>query len=188
MHYHGTKLNHKKLGRTAGPRRALLRGLLDSLILYERIETTETKAKTLAPYFEAQVTRAKKQTLASYRQILAETINPVAGQKLYYDLVNGFKTRQGGYTRIIKTGPRLGDGASMAIIELVLDSDYKPSEKTEVSKPINATNVKGNDTKAKADKTTTKIETASKVKRRSAKPKTAEKVTTKITSGRKGSK
>lgn len=114
----------RKLSRAAGPRRALLRGLLDSLILYERIETTQAKAKELAPYFERQVTLAKKQTLAAYRMILAETINPVAAQKLNFDLVNGFSSRQGGYTRIIKTGNRLGDGAAMAVIELVLDENY----------------------------------------------------------------
>lgn len=166
MHFHGTKLAGKKLSRKAGPRRALLRGLLDSLILYERIETTEAKAKALAPYFEAQVTRAKKQSLHAYRQILAETINPVAAQKLYYDLVNGFKTRQGGYTRIIKTGKRLGDGASMAVVEIVLDENYKP---------------------AKQEEDTSKPKPAAKPVKK-ARAKTAEKVTTKITTGKKGNK
>ncbi len=170
MHFHGTKLNHKKLSRTAGARRALLRGLLDSLILYERIETTETKAKALAPYFEAQVTRAKKQTLAAYRQILAETINPVAAQKLYYDLVNGFSSRQGGYTRIIKTAPRLGDGAKMAVIELVLDEGYKPKEQP----------------KQEADSTTAKPTQAKKPAKKATKAKEA--VTTKITTGKKAKK
>ena len=55
---------------------------------------------------------------------MAETINPVAAQKLNFDLVNGFKSRNGGYTRIIKTGTRLGDGAPMAVVEIVLDDDY----------------------------------------------------------------
>jgi large subunit ribosomal protein L17 len=188
MHYHGTKLNGKKLGRTTGPRRALLRGLLDSLILYERIETTETKAKALAPYFEAQVTRAKKQTLPAYRQIIAETINPVAAQKLYYDLVGGFKTRQGGYTRIIKTGQRLGDGASMAVIELVLDENYKPSEKTEAVSQKSETKKPEEKKESKLKAENLKIDRTSKLKPRAPKPKTAEKVTTKIISGRKGSK
>lgn len=129
MHRHA--YSGTKLSRAAAPRRALLRGLLDSLILYERIETTQSKAKALAPYFEKQVTRAKQQTLASYRLILAETINPVAAQKLNYDLVKGFSSRSGGYTRIIKTGNRLGDGAPMAVIELVLDKDYKSSDQKE---------------------------------------------------------
>ncbi len=175
MHFHGTKINHKKLSRTAGPRRALLRGLLDSIILYERIETTETKAKALAPYFEAQVTRAKKQTLSAYRQILAETINPVAAQKLYYDLVHGFSSRQGGYTRIIKTAPRLGDGAKMAIIELVLDEGYVPKEQpnTEESRKQNT-------------KPTTQVASTKKPAKKPTKAK--ETVTTKITSGKKSKK
>lgn len=155
MHRHAYA--SRKLSRAAGPRRALLRGLLDSLILYERIETTESKAKELAPYFERQVTRAKAQTLASYRAIMAETINPVAAQKLNFDLVNGFKSRNGGYTRIIKTGTRLGDGAPMAVIELVLDDNYS-----------SGANDKSNETK-------------SVTKPKSVKPKSTEKVTTKIT-------
>lgn len=173
MHFHGTKINHKKLSRTAGPRRALLRGLLDSLILYERIETTETKAKALAPYFEVQVTRAKKQTLAAYRQILAETINPVAAQKLYYDLVNGFSSRQGGYTRIIKTAPRLGDGAKMAVIELVLDENYKPKAQSQ----------------AESNKSAVKAVTSAATKKPAKKAtKSKEAVTTKITTGKKAKK
>ncbi len=119
----------RKLSRTTDARRALLRGMLDSLILYERIETTLAKAKELAPYFERQVTKAKKQTLASYRDILSETINPVAAQKLNYDLVKGFASRKGGYTRIIKIGNRVGDGAPMAVIELVLDENYASEQK-----------------------------------------------------------
>ena len=183
MHFHGTKSASLKLSRKAGPRRALLRGLLDSLILYERIETTETKARALAPYFEAQVTRAKKQTLHSYRQILAETINPVAGQKLYYDLVNGFKTRQGGYTRIIKTGKRLGDGASMAVVELVLDEKYVPAAKEEV-----ATKKPSKDTGKKTETAEKKAPVVKQSAKKTMKAKSAEKVTTKITSGRKGSR
>jgi len=154
----------RKLSRAAGPRRALMRGLLDSIILYERIETTESKAKELAPYFERQVTRAKLQTLSGYRAIIAETINPVAAQKLNYDLVNGFKSRSGGYTRIIKTGSRLGDGAPMAVIELVLDDDYQSIARNDnVKKPAKASPKKANSAKKAIKKTST------------------EKVTTKIT-------
>lgn len=122
MHAHGIKQN--KLSRTAGPRRALVRGLLDSLILYERIETTEAKARAIKPLFDKLVTKAKTQTLHGYRQILSEVINPVAGQKLYFDLVNGFQSRNSGYTRVIKTGARRGDNAPMVVIELLLDEDY----------------------------------------------------------------
>lgn len=138
MHRHA--YTGRKLSRTAGSRRALLRGLLDSLILYERIETTLPKAKELAPYFERQVTRAKRQTLAAYRTILSETINPVAAQKLNYDLVNGFSSRQGGYTRIIKISNRLGDGAPMAVIELVLDENYVSEQKKSTQKVVKPAN------------------------------------------------
>lgn len=166
MHRHA--YSGTKLSRAAAPRRALLRGLLDSLILYERIDTTHSKAKALAPYFERQVTRAKQQTLASYRAILSETINPIAAQKLNFDLVKGFSSRSGGYTRIIKTGNRLGDGAPMAVIELVLDENYKSADKPKEP------NKKSNTVKNKAsDKKLTK------------KNKKSEAVTTKITGSKK---
>lgn len=125
MHRHA--YNSRKLSLAAGPRRALLRGLIDSLILYERVETTEAKAKTLAPMFEQLVTKAKKGDLHNYRQIMSVTISPVAAQKLRYELADSFQSRQGGYTRIIKTGVRRGDGAPMAVVELVLDE--KPASK-----------------------------------------------------------
>lgn len=134
----------KKFSRTAGPRRAMMRGLVDALILYERIETTEIKAKELSRVFDKLVTKAKKQDLHNYRQILSYTINPVAAEKLNTELVNGFQSRNSGYTRVIKTGKRLGDGAEMAVIELILDEGYaaepkkaenKPEAKKEVNKP-----------------------------------------------------
>lgn len=136
----------KKLSRTAGPRKALLRGLLDALILYERVETTEIKAKELARSFDKLVTKAKKQDLHNYRQILGTTINPVAAAKLQTELINGFQGRNSGYCRLVKTGQRLGDGASMVLVELAFDEGYnadaKPSKseqaKTENTKPVKA--------------------------------------------------
>ena len=132
----------KKFSRTAGPRRAMMRGLVDSLILYERIETTEIKAKELSRIFDKLVTKAKKQDLHNYRQILSYTINPVAAEKLNNDLVKGFQGRDSGYTRVIKIGKRLGDGAEMDVIELILDEGYSASEtktsevKKETKKPV----------------------------------------------------
>jgi large subunit ribosomal protein L17 len=132
----------KKFSRTAGPRRAMMRGLVDSLILYERIETTEIKAKELSRIFDKLVTKAKKQDLHNYRQILSYTINPVAAEKLNNDLVKGLQGRDSGYTRVIKIGKRLGDGAEMAVIELILDEGYSASEtktsevKKETKKPV----------------------------------------------------
>ena len=149
----------KKFSRTAGPRRAMMRGLVDSLILYERIETTEIKAKELARVFDKLVTKAKKQDLHNYRQILSYTINPVAAEKLNNDLVNGFKGRDSGYTRVVKTGKRLGDGAEMAVIELILDEGYvaggnvkKAEPKKEVKKDAKKPAVKKEAPKAKVEK------------------------------------
>ncbi|MBI2797712.1 50S ribosomal protein L17 [Candidatus Saccharibacteria bacterium] len=150
----------RKLSRLAGPRRALVRGLLDSLILYERIETTEAKAKDLAPTFDRLVTKAKKQDLHNYRQILAEVINPVAAQKLNTDLVNGFQSRNSGYTRVIKTGARRGDGAQMAVIELVLDDGYTPKAEKKVEKKTEAPKAK----KAKPEEATVVKKTTGKKK------------------------
>lgn len=126
MHRH--RYTGKKFARDAGPRRAMMRGLLDSLILYERIETTETKAKELSRVFDRLVTKAKKQDLHNYRQIQSITINPVAAEKLFTELVKGFAGRNSGYTRVVKTGNRLGDGASMAMVELILDEGYTKAE------------------------------------------------------------
>ncbi len=157
MHAHAVK--KRKLSRQAGPRRALLRGLLDSLILYERIETTEAKAKELAPLFDKLVTKAKKQDLHNYRQILTAVINPVAAQKLNTDLVNGFASRQSGYSRIIKTGSRRGDGAPMAVVELVLDADYQPKVAEEApvkAKAAKPASKKGKDEATVVSKTTAK--------------------------------
>jgi large subunit ribosomal protein L17 len=125
----------KKFSRTAGPRRAMMRGLVDALILYERIETTEIKAKELSRVFDKLVTKAKKQDLHNYRQILNYTVNPVAAEKLNNELVNGFQGRNSGYTRIIKTGKRLGDGAEMAVIELILDEGYTASGEAKKAEP-----------------------------------------------------
>ncbi len=130
MHRHA--YNQRKLSLAAGPRRALVRGLIDSLILYERVETTEAKAKTIAPQFDRLVTKAKKGDLHNYRQIMSVTLSPIAAQKLHYELADSFKSREGGYTRIIKTGVRRGDGAPMAVIELVLDD--KPAVKKVAAK------------------------------------------------------
>lgn len=157
----------KKFSRAAAPRRALMRGLVDSLILYERIETTEIKAKELARIFDKLVTKAKKQDLHNYRQVLSFTINPIAAEKLNTDLVHGFQTRNSGYTRVVKTGKRLGDGAEMAVIELILDADYKPgskqaeAKKTVAKKTTKKTSAKPA-TKVKTAKTKTAAVTASK--------------------------
>lgn len=115
----------KKLGRRSDQRKALLRDLVTDIIIYERITTTEARAKELQKIAEKMVTLAKKDTLASRRQA-AKTVRfePVteeqnALQKLFSEIGPRYNDRLGGYTRIIKTVPRRGDGAPMAIIEFV---------------------------------------------------------------------
>ncbi|GAF14873.1 LSU ribosomal protein L17p [Bacillus sp. JCM 19046] len=118
---------YAKLGRTSSQRKALLRDLATDLIINERIETTEAKAKELRPIVEKMVTLGKRGDLHARRQAAAfvrnETADEESGQnavqKLFADIAPRFEERQGGYTRILKVGPRRGDGAPMAIIEFV---------------------------------------------------------------------
>ncbi len=108
----------RKLSRKKDQRKALLKSLARSLILYGRIKTTEAKAKELRPFVEKQITRAKKGDLASQR-LLAKFFSKTVVKKLVDEIGPRYKTRKGGYTRIIKLGPRKTDSAKMAIIEFV---------------------------------------------------------------------
>src|SRR6266700_17532 len=119
MHRHGYQ--GRKLQLAAGPRRALIRGQVTSLVLHEAITTTEAKAKEVAPNFERLVTHAKKGTLAAGRALRAEILTENAVQKLLQELVPAFEGRQGGYTRIVKLENRRGDNAPMAHLSLVLN-------------------------------------------------------------------
>lgn len=107
-----------KLTRSKDQRRALLRSLTSSLILKEKIVTTEAKAKRLKPFLEKSISRARKETLANRRLLLKDFSKKVVG-KLIKELGPRYKDRPGGYSRIIKINPRKTDSAKMAIIELV---------------------------------------------------------------------
>lgn len=115
----------RKLGRQTDARMALLRNLASDLIIHERIETTEEKAKELKSVVEKMITLGKKGDLSARRQAAAFLYNKEANedenvvQKLFNDIAPRYEDRQGGYTRVLKLGPRRGDGAKMAIIELV---------------------------------------------------------------------
>lgn len=115
----------RKLGRTTDQRKALLRGLATDLIIHERLETTEAKAKELKSVVEKMITLGKRGDLHARRQAAAYLYkaeaneNEDAVQKLFNDIAARYEDRQGGYTRVLKLGPRRGDGAEMAIIELV---------------------------------------------------------------------
>jgi large subunit ribosomal protein L17 len=108
-----------KLGRNTSHRRALLRGLVTSLILEERIETTLPKAKAMRPVAEKMITLGKRGDLAARRQALAYLTTTAAVTKLFDTIGPRFGERKGGYTRIIHTGWQKGDGADKAFVELL---------------------------------------------------------------------
>ncbi|NEU32491.1 50S ribosomal protein L17 [bacterium LRH843] len=118
---------YAKLGRDSAQRKALFRDLATDLIINERIETTEAKAKELRSIVEKMITLGKRGDLHARRQAAAfirrEVANEESGQdaiqKLFSDIATRYEERQGGYTRILKIGPRRGDGAPMVYIELV---------------------------------------------------------------------
>ena len=122
-------MGYRKLGRTSDQRKAMLRDLATSLIVSERIESTEARAKEVRSVVEKLITLGKKGDLASRRNA-AKTLRNVeilnedettqtALQKLFGEIAERYAERQGGYTRILKVGPRRGDGAESVIIELV---------------------------------------------------------------------
>ncbi|MBL7022329.1 50S ribosomal protein L17 [Patescibacteria group bacterium] len=108
-----------KLSRNKEARKALLSNLAMQLIIYEAIVTTEAKAKELRKYVEPMITKARKGTLADRRMLIGTLPVKKAVSKLFDIIGPKYKTRDGGYTRIIKLEPRSGDGAKMAKIELV---------------------------------------------------------------------
>ena len=112
------RVKGRKFGRDKNQRRALKRTLANSLFMKGRIKTTEAKAKEMSPVIQKYITRAKKGTLASKR-LLLEDLTPKVVKKLETEIAPKYKDRKGGYTRIVKMGPRKSDGAKMAIIELV---------------------------------------------------------------------
>jgi len=116
-------MRHQKAGRqlrrTTEQKLALLRNLATSLILEGAIETTEAKAKELRPFVEKLITKARTGTLHARRLAGIHVHKRAASDKLFQELGPRFATRKGGYTRILKTGHRKGDGAEMARIELI---------------------------------------------------------------------
>ena len=109
----------RKLGRTSSHRDAMFRNMVTSLFEHERIVTTKEKAKELRPIAEKMITLAKRGDLHARRQALSYIRSKAVVEKLFTDIKDQFAERKGGYTRILQTGVRKGDAASMAIIELV---------------------------------------------------------------------
>ena len=113
----------RRLGRTTAHRRAMFRNQLASMVEHGRITTTLQKAKELQPIFEKCVTKGKRGTVHARRQVRRWISNRDLLKKLFDDIAPRMADRDGGYTRVLKLGPRKGDGAEMAILELV---DYEP--------------------------------------------------------------
>lgn len=113
---HGKK--NRKFGRETKQRKELLRDLARALITNGKINTTQAKAKSLRPYIEKLITKAKNKNLAS-RKLLISKLGHISAQKLITEIADRFVGRNGGYTRIASLPPRLSDGSKMAIIEFI---------------------------------------------------------------------
>jgi len=117
-----------KLGRNTSHRRALLRNLVTSIIINDRVHTTITKAKASRPIVEKMITLGKNGSVHARRQALAYMMTPESVDRLFAIVAPRYETRPGGYSRIIRTGPRQGDASEMAYIEL-LGSETELTEK-----------------------------------------------------------
>lgn len=112
-------LKNRKLGRTTDQRKAMLRAMVTYLLENGQIKTTLTRAKEVAPVAEKMITLAKDNTLVSYRQALGFITKEDVANKLFKEIGPKYADRNGGYTRIVRIGPRRGDAAEMAVIQLV---------------------------------------------------------------------
>ena len=110
---------YRKLGKPTDQRKAMLRAMVTYLLENGQIKTTVTRTREVAPMTEKMITLAKKNNLATYRQALAFITKEDVAKKLFDEIGPKYADRDGGYTRIVKIGPRRGDAAEMAIIQLV---------------------------------------------------------------------
>ena len=130
---HNKSFNH--LGRQAGHRKAMLSNMACSLILHKRIQTTVPKAKALRQFVEPIITKSKEDTTHSRRTVFSYFKQKEAVTELFREVAPKIADRPGGYTRILKTGFRLGDGAEMCFIELVDFNDTYTADKKAEAKP-----------------------------------------------------
>ncbi|CAN5341607.1 50S ribosomal protein L17 [soil metagenome] len=146
---HGDKLNN--LGRKSAHRKAMLANMASSLILHKRISTTLAKAKALRLYVEPLLTRSKDDSTHSRRTVFAYLGNKEAVEMLFKDISVKIADRPGGYTRILKTGGRLGDNADMCFIELVdFNENMLAAKAPAKAKTARRSKKKSTDTTAKA--------------------------------------
>lgn len=170
-----------KLGRTTAHKKALFRNLVTSLIINDRIETTLPKAKELRRWADKMITLAKKNTVHARRQAMSLLQDRAALQKLFTTLVDRYKDRAGGYTRILKLGFRHGDNAAMAVIE------YLTAEAKKAVKPsaaVKKTDVKAGKAPVKKAAAKTATKTKETKKKTSTEKKTKKKSETKKKSGK----
>ncbi len=157
---HGKKFNH--LGRKSAHRKAMLSNMASSLILHKRIHTTVAKAKALRVYVEPLINRSKDDSTHSRRVVFRYLQNKYAVSELFREVAQKIVDRPGGYTRILKTGSRLGDAAEMCFIELVdynenmLSESGKKTKKVRRSRRKKSSNV-AKDVAAKADESSEKV-------------------------------
>lgn len=143
---HNKKFNH--LGRTSSHRKAMLSNMASSLILHKRINTTVAKAKALRIYVEPLITKSKNDTTHSRRTVFSYLKDKYAVTELFREVAPKIMDRPGGYTRILKTGSRLGDNADMCFIELV---DFNATYVNEAKKPAAKKTRRAGGPKAKKD-------------------------------------
>lgn len=160
---HGKKINH--LGRTAAHRKAMLSNMACSLIEHKRINTTVAKARELKKFVEPLITRSKEDSTHNRRIVFSYLKNKHAVSELFREVVTKVGDRPGGYTRIIKTGNRLGDNAEMCMIELVDYNEIYTNEKKSTAKKSRRSRKSGGSAKPaevaapQAEVTAEKVET-----------------------------
>lgn len=156
------KIGFNRLGRKSSHRKALIRNMVSSLFIYERIKTTKSKAKEIRKAAEKMITKAKIDSVHTRREIAKKLYKKSIISKLFTEIAPRFETRPGGYTRIIKLGKRPGDSSDMVFLELVERKEKKKPEKKE-SKAKDKTETKTED-KLKTEKKTTekKVKTEKK--------------------------
>ena len=160
---HNKKVNH--LGRKSAHRKALLSNMASSLLIHKRISTTIAKARALRSYVEPLITKAKDDTTHSRRVVFSYLQDKVAVSELFRNISAKIADRPGGYTRILKTGNRLGDNAEMCIIELVDYNEAMLAAKEEAGKGKKRRSRRGAGKKAEetvAEKAAPKAKTAAK--------------------------
>jgi large subunit ribosomal protein L17 len=150
MHRHGYK--GRKFHRERDQRRALIKGLADSLIKYESIETTLPKAKEVVPYVEKLITKAKRGDLHNRRLIIGKLQTVASANKLVDEIAPKLKNRQSGHLRIERSQSRRGDNAQLATISFVDDLSKNNDKQSKIDNAVKKTDTKQQPTKKKTDK------------------------------------